>query len=78
MGCCELLKLFFLFVKGIVLFVFFWNFYLYLNNVNDIIGWFKYVMYGIIVLMLMLILVFMVCDICCCVINKNDEEEDFF
>lgn len=76
MGCCEVLKSIFSVVKGIVLLVLLWNFYLYLNNGNDITGWFKHVMYGIIVLTSMLILVSMVCDVCCCATNKNDDEED--
>lgn len=76
MGCCEVLKSLFSFVKGIVLLVLLWNFYLYLNNGNDIHGWFKHLMNGIIVLTSMLILVSMVCDICCCATNNNDEEED--
>lgn len=76
MGCCEVLKSLFSFVIGIVLLVLLWNFYLYLNNGNDIHGWFKHLMNGIIVLTSMLILVSMVCDICCCATNNNDEEED--
>lgn len=76
MGCCEVLKSLFSFVKGIVLLVLLWNFYLYLNSANDIPGWFKHVMYGIIGLMSMLISVSMVCDICCCATNKNDDKED--
>lgn len=56
--------------------MFLWNFYLYLSNANDIPGWFKHLMYGIIVLTSMLILVSMVCDICCCATNNKDEEED--
>lgn len=76
MGCCKVLKSLFSFAKGVVLLVFLWNFYLYLSNANDIPGWFKHLMYGIIVLTSILILVSMVCDICCCATNNKDEEEN--
>lgn len=76
MGCCKVLKSLFSFAKGVVLLVFLWNFYLYLSNANDIPGWFKHLMNGIIVLTSMLILVSMVCDICCCATNNKDEEKD--
>lgn len=70
------MKSLFSFAKSVFLLVFLWNFYLYLSNANDIPGWFKHLMYGIIVLTSMLILVSMVCDICCCATNNKDEEED--
>lgn len=74
MGCCEVLRSLFSFVKGILLLVFLWNHYLYLSNANDIPDLSKHVLYGFIVMMSILILLFMVYNLCCC--GTNDKKRD--
>lgn len=72
--CC---KVFFLLIYDFFLFGFFWKYYLYLVNIEDVFDWYKYIMYGMIGILLVLILFFMVWDICCCSsINKEEKEED--